>query len=127
VHNIYFLTVPSATLTLVLTLATHMNWVSGIKTQSDADQAKTQTVIQQKKDAEIARQRVSTGCLKIVSRNSSGTFVQIKEGMPIFGHSSQYDKTPAADGTVVCDAYGGTGVVKDGKVRAFASDPSLKQ
>jgi hypothetical protein len=95
VHNIYFLAVPSATLTLVLTLATHMNWVSGIKTQSDADQAKTQTVIQQKKDAETARQRVNLGCLQIVSRNSSGTLVQIKEGMPIFGHSSQSDKTPS--------------------------------
>lgn len=126
-HKIYFLSLPSAALVGVLTLATHMNWVSGIKTQSDADQAKTQTVIQQKKDAEIARQRVNAGCLQIVSRTSSGTLVQIKEGMPIFGHSSQSDKTPAADGTVVCDAYGGTGVVQDGKVGAFASDPSLKQ
>jgi hypothetical protein len=117
------LSIPSAAMLLAMVLGGHIRWIDELRVTSDVQNAKQATIAQQQADIEIARQRFDQGCYQITAPNSNGTAVQISQNMPIFGHSTTKSPVPLADGTVVCDLYGGTGVIQGGRVQHFAANP----
>jgi hypothetical protein len=118
------LSIPSAVMLLAMVLGGHIRWIDALRVTSDEQNAKEATITQQRSDIEIARARFDQGCYQITAPNSNGTAVQISQNMPIFGHSTTKSPVPLADGTVVCDLYGGTGVIQGGRVQHFAANPS---
>jgi hypothetical protein len=115
----------SLVLIATLTITSHMEWMGRIKASSDIENAKAETLSRQISDAKIAEQRFRNGCVKVGIANGK-TPVQISQDMAIYGHSAEGHRNPLADGTVVCDEWGGTGVMQGGRVVQFASSPQYK-
>jgi hypothetical protein len=109
----------------LLVIQGHASWIQSVRASSDLDNAKTSTLRQQTADIQIAESRFKNGCVQIGI--AGGTPVQISLGMAVYGHSAEGIRNPLADGTVICDRWGGTAVMKDGAATQFASSPKYAQ
>jgi len=103
----------------------HLSWVSAFKVSAGLEQAKAETLRVQESDIQVAESRFRNGCTQIGI--PGGIPVQISLGMAIYGHSATEQKNPLADGTVVCDRWGGTAVMQNGAAVQFASSPNYLQ
>jgi len=103
----------------------HLAWVSEFKVSAGLEQAKAETLRVQESDIQVAETRFKNGCTQIGI--PGGIPVQISLGMAIYGHSATEQKNPLADGTVVCDRWGGTAVMQNGAAVQFASSPNYLQ
>jgi len=119
-----FLFLGSGVVIAGLVVQAHMSWVSDFKVSAGLEQAKAETLRVQESDMAIAESRIDNRCYNISINNT--TPVQITEGMAIYGHSAIDNRTSIADGTVVCDDFGGTAVMKGGAATQFASSPYYK-
>jgi hypothetical protein len=115
----------SGLLMAMLLLQGHAAWVQSVKASSDVDNAKTATLQRQQSDIAIAESRFKNGCVQIGI--AGGTPVQISVGMAVYGHSADGVRNPLADGTVICDRWGGTAVMRAGAAVEFASSPKYAQ
>ena len=109
----------------LLVVQGHASWVQSVRASSDLTNAKSETVRQQTSDIAIAESRFKNGCVQIGI--AGGTPVQISLGMAVYGHSADGIRNPLADGTVICDRWGGTAVMRDGAAVEFASSPKYAQ
>jgi hypothetical protein len=109
----------------LLVVQGHASWVQEVRASADLDNAKASTLRQQSADIQIAEARFKNGCVQIGI--AGGTPVQISSGMAVYGHSAEGVRNPLADGTVICDRWGGTAVMKDGAATQFASSPKHAQ
>lgn len=100
----------------------HMAWVSEFKVSAGLEQAKADTLRVQESDIQVAESRFKNGCTYIGIEG--GTPVQISVGMAVYGHSAEGQRNPLADGTVICDRWGGTAVMQNGAAVQFASSPN---
>jgi hypothetical protein len=106
-----------------LVIQGHLAWVSEFKISSGIEQAKAETLRVQESDIQVAEARFKNGCTQIGIKN---TPVQISNGMAVYGHSAEGHQNPLADGTVICDRWGGTAVMQNGAAVQFASSPNYK-
>jgi hypothetical protein len=104
-----------------LVVQAHMSWVSEFKVSAGLEQAKAETLRVQESDIQVAEARFKKGCTPIGIKN---TPVQISNGMAVYGHSAEGHQNPLADGTVICDRWGGTAVMQNGAAVQFASSPN---
>jgi len=118
-----FLFLGSGVVIAGLVVQAHMSWVSDFKVSAGLEQAKAETLRVQESDIQIAEARFKNGCTPIGIKN---TPVQISNGMAVYGHSAEGHRNPLADGTVICDRWGGTAVMQNGAAVQFASSPNYK-
>ena len=119
-----FLFLGSGVVIAGLVVQAHMSWVSDFKVSAGLEQAKAETLRVQESDIQIAEARFKNGCTPIGI--PGGTPVQISLGMAVYGHSAEGHRNPLADGTVICDRWGGTAVMQNGAAVQFASSPNYK-
>jgi hypothetical protein len=112
----------SGVLIALLVGQSHAAWVGQVKVSSGLEQAKSDTLRVQESDIQVAESRFKNGCTFIGIEG--GTPVQISLGMAVYGHSAEGIKNPLADGTVICDRWGGTAVMQGGAAVQFASSPN---
>lgn len=69
----------------------------------------------------IAKSRYDKGCQMIFAGNSPDKFAALLQGKPVYDANL---RQPIADGIVVCDPVGMTGIIRDGVIAdtAFTSD-----
>jgi len=112
----------SAVVIAGLVIQAHMSWASDFKVSAGLEQAKAETLRVQESDIQVAEARFKNGCTQIGI--PGGIPVQISLGMAVYGHSATEQKNPLADGTVICDRWGGTAVMQNGAAVQFASSPN---
>jgi hypothetical protein len=111
----------SGLLIALLTMNGHLSWVQSIRAESEITNAKASTLQRQKEDLEIARQRFEGGCTIVT--NEKGDYVTLTEGMRIHGRGSA-NKDSVPNGMTACDMWGNTGIIQDGVLSQFASNPN---
>jgi hypothetical protein len=109
----------------LLVIQGHAAWIQSVRASSDLDNAKTATLRQQATDIQIAESRFENGCVTI--GDDENPYVSITQGMKVHGRGNESNKAPLPDGTVICDRWGGTAVMKDGAATQFASSPKYAQ
>jgi hypothetical protein len=107
-----------------LVIQGHLAWVSEFKISSGIEQAKAETLRVQESDIQVAEARFKNGCTQIGI--PGGIPIQISLNMAVYGHSAEGHRNPLADGTVICDRWGGTAVMQNGAAVQFASSPNYK-
>jgi hypothetical protein len=108
-----------------LVVQSHLAWVADFKVSAGIEAAKAETLRVQQSDIAIAEARFKNGCVQIGIEGD--TPVQISKGMAVYGRSADGYRNPLADGTVICDRWGGTAVMQDGAAQQFASSPKYVQ
>jgi len=126
INNLRMMFIGSGFLIFGLVAQGHLSWVAHLKAMNTLEQAKAETLRVQESDIQIAEARFKAGCTYIGIPGNIP--VQISEGMAVYGHSAEgMKKNSLADGTVICDKWGGTAVMKDGAAAQFASSPRYLQ